>query len=371
MKLAIQQSRDLKRARQSIEAMLSGKIEPAAKDKDVKAASDRHRPSPLKMKPDLNAQYSDPPAPPPSAPLPDKPDVARALADPIILPLLRRSDTARPPSNNTSPTKTDHSSDILRLCEELKLAKGELSSQSKRMRSLENELANERLARESAEERAARLEERRDSARDGSASDGGIDPRLAERQMDHGSRGVPNSKGGLHSSTDAMKHCMEAYRKRAETAEAERDQVKQTLAEMVQEKRKANAGQTHTSVQPTSNTHAASTQEPAFQTLEDTSPHHLNGQARSPTLPTSPTSHTLLERAGVEAGRPITPEQAKVLTQFLSQEVLGAQAQGQAFDHKSDKMTKYGGIEAASALSLVVMGWCLMRWLNAWEKIDR
>jgi hypothetical protein len=173
MKLAMQQSQELKRAKQSIDAMLSGK--PESPTKDSKPSSEKSRPSPTKSKTDLKAHFSEPPAPPPSAPLPEKPDVARALADPVIQPLLRRNDTARPPIETGSPTKIDHSSDILRLCEELKRTQGELTNQSERMKTLEHELAQEKTARESAEERAQRAEqgERRDSPRDSFSAESG------------------------------------------------------------------------------------------------------------------------------------------------------------------------------------------------------
>ena len=156
MKLAMQQSQDLARARKCIEAMLGGEGRPI--EKEAKKNSEKARPSPIKPKTDLKAQFSEPPAPPPQAPLPEKPDVARALADPLIQPLLRRTDTAKPSAASSSPTRTDHSSDILRLCEELKLAKGELNSQAERMKRLETQLERERSARASAEERAQQLE---------------------------------------------------------------------------------------------------------------------------------------------------------------------------------------------------------------------
>ncbi|EMC98536.1 hypothetical protein BAUCODRAFT_48418, partial [Baudoinia panamericana UAMH 10762] len=231
-KLAMQQAQDIARARQMLDSMLSGKGEPPMKE--LKQSFDKARPSPTKSKLDLKAHFSEPPAPPPQAPLPEKPDVARALADPIIRPLLRRDETFLPTSNSSSPTRIDHSGDILRLCEELKLAKGELTSQSEKMKSLENELAQERTARESAEERAQRLE-RRDSPTkddDGAAreTDTAVSPTSPpdlQTQLDR-----------LRASMDEMKQTMETYRQRAETAEAERDEVRQSLAEMVEQKRK-------------------------------------------------------------------------------------------------------------------------------------
>jgi hypothetical protein len=213
MKLAMQQSQDLARARKCIEAMLGGESKPC--EKESKKNSEKSRPSPIKNKSDLKAQFSDPPAPPPQAPLPEKPDVARALADPLIQPLLRRAESTRPSSANSSPTRTDHSGDILRLCEELKLAKGELSSQAERMKGLESQLALERLARESAESRALRLES---SDRAEASSD------AAEEEEKHDSpqsndESAASDPPDLHVqlerlqiSMDEMKQQMEAYR---------------------------------------------------------------------------------------------------------------------------------------------------------------
>ena len=225
--------------------MLGGKVESPVKD-SKSSEGKSSRPSPIKSKSDLKAHFSEPPAPPPSAPLPEKPDVAKALADPIIQPILRRNDTTRATSANSSPTRTDHSSDILRLCEELKLAKGEISNQSERMKNLENELAQERSARESAEERAQRLEqgERKDSPRDVDYNHH-ADADLIQKEV--ATQGPPDLQiqlDRLRTSMDEMKQQMEAYRRRADTAEAERDEAQQTLAEMVEQKRRENSERT-------------------------------------------------------------------------------------------------------------------------------
>lgn len=369
MKLALQQQEDLKRARQSIEAMLGGKVESLMeKEPKSKSNSERSRPSPIKSKTDLKAHFSEPPAPPPSAPLPEKPDVARALADPLIQPLLRRSDTARSPSASSSPTRADHSSDILRLCEELKLAKGELTSQGERMKNLETELAHERTARESAEERAQRLEHRRDSPRDSISGDfiGGTKdthppPESApdlQIQLDK-----------LRTSMDEMKLQMETYRHRAESAETERDEARQYLADLIEQKRRENAGEGDT-VRPSSRDKPSSPTKHSFSSSSKSVFSQPNGHAIAPTsVPSSPTSDVLLERAGVEEGAPITPEQAKLLTQFLSEQVLSAPSGNEAaVGERGTDVKRYYGLPTVSALSVVLVGCVVMRWINAWEK---
>lgn len=360
LRFAMQQSQDLARARQSIEAMLGGKVESPVKES--KSGSEKSRPSPTKSKTDLKAHFSEPPAPPPSAPLPEKPDVARALADPLIQPLLRRSDTARPTASaSSSPTRFDHSSDILRLCEELKLAKGELSNQSERMKNLESELAQERTARESAEERAQRLEDggRRDSPRDSFSSESS-EPESGSKDIP--TQGPPDLQvqlDRLRVSMDEMKHQMEAYRKRAEMAESERDEVRQSLAELVEQKRRTNAEKTD--IRSPSKSRPSSSK--STRQLDST-PLRLNGHAISP-APSSPTSDNLLERAGVEEGRPITPEQAKMLTRFLRQEVLEPGT-------GRDSSLGYYGTPTASAVFVVLVGVLTMTYFNGtWPKLER
>jgi hypothetical protein len=369
MKLALQQQEDLKRARQSIEAMLSGKIEsPVEKESKSKPNSEKVRPSPIKSKTDLKAHFSEPPAPPPSAPLPEKPDVARALADPLIQPLLRRSDTARPPSASSSPTRTDHSSDILRLCEELKLAKGELSNQSERMKNLETELAHERTARESAEERAQRLEQRRDSPRDSFSGDFST---TDKKDMQPTSDSMPDLQmqvDRLKSSMEEMKQQMESYRQRAEHAESERDEARQSLADMIEQKRHENAEAN--TVRPSSRGKPSPTKR-SFLASTDGSNSQLNGHAISP-APVSPTSDVLLERAGVAEGAPITPEQAKLLTQFLSEQVLDPASESAVGRGGTGKdVAREYGLPTASALSILIVGCVVMRWINAWERVER
>ncbi|KAK5707078.1 hypothetical protein LTR17_021000 [Elasticomyces elasticus] len=362
MRFAMQQSQDLARARQMIAHIVGEKVEsPVVPNKDSRANSEKSRPSPIKSKPDLKAHFSEPPAPPPQAPLPEKPDVARALADPIIRPLLRRDDTTLPSPNSTSPTRMDHSSDILRLCEELKLAKGELSNQSERMKTLENELAQERTARESAEERAQRLE-RRDSpvrigddvaiSKDEAISPTSPSPPDLQTQLDR-----------LMASMDDMKMQMERYRLRAESAEGERDEARQSLAEMVEQRRKENAELANGSPRSSS----GGRKSPFKRALRlDGKASEANGHAVEP-RPQSPTCEALFERAGVEEGRPITPEQAKIMTQMLSQEVLRP---GAAFGDPESALAYYGR-PCGSAAAVVLFGMLLMTWVNGWPKVER
>lgn len=359
----MQQSQELARARQAIEHMLGDKVDPPPPLPEKKSNSDRARPSPTKSKLDLKAHFSEPPAPPPQAPLPEKPDVARALADPIIQPLLRRSDTARPASSSSSPTRTDHSGDILRLCEELKLAKGELSNQSERMKTLEDELAQERTARETAEQRVQRLEQ---GDRKDSPTNEGRPGAENSPSVQHNSDPAPELQAQvdkLRANMDEMKQQMEAYRQRAEKAESERDEARQTLAEMIEQKRRENADRESTTTRSSSRSPRSPSKRPPR--LDGTS--EPNGRAIPPAPMGSPTSVSLLERAGVAEGQPITKEQAEIITEFLSQEVLGPRSR----NRPSGDALYYYGVPYGSFAAVVVLGYIAMAYVNSWPKGDR
>jgi hypothetical protein len=257
------------------------------------------------------------------------------------------------------------------LCEELKLAKGELTNQSERMRTLEDQLAQEKTARESAEERAQRAEqgERRDSPRDSFSGESGH--KLDMTTKDVGYEAPPDLQqqmDRLRTNMDEMKTQMESYRRRAETAEKDRDEARQSLAELIEQKRKENADDT-TARSPSQARRSplkkralpSSESSSAFSSGED-----ANGHAISP-VPLSPTSDVLLERAGVEEGRPITPEQAKLITQVLAQEVLGPQSGGGV----KDGTFYYHGVPIASAAVVMLVGAVVMSWMNGWPKVER
>lgn len=240
IKAAKQQSHELQQTHQYINAILSAdpKKEPARASpiNSVKI-------SPIK---DINlkARFSDPPAPPPQQPLPEKPDVASSL---------RRSDTERP--KTASPVRSD--TQMSSLTEALTSAKKEIESQGIRLRDLEALLNEERRAREDAEERANRLE--RESIKEPEepepalanghihSSEGGEPEQEETTGLENGSASpgsAENTTARLQqrlelmvSEMNEMKQQMERYRERAETAEADR----KSLAEMIETIRTDNA----------------------------------------------------------------------------------------------------------------------------------
>lgn len=206
-------------------------------------------------------RFSDPPAPPPQQPLPEKPDV----------PSLKRGITERPKqgnNQNASPIRQDsNTSQILQLTEALNSAKREIESQSSRMRDLEESLQKERQARELAEELARRLEEAAAAKMNGAP----VKPETLETALeaafeppvDEGpSPAVENTANGvsktapqaevieasathLHAQIESMvlemkdmRLQLEAFKQRAEIAETERDTDRKSLAEMALQIRK-------------------------------------------------------------------------------------------------------------------------------------
>ncbi|KAA8614761.1 FHA domain [Pyrenophora tritici-repentis] len=240
IKAAKQQSQDLQQTHQYINAILTADTK---KELTKTSPINQVRISPIKDN-SLKARFSDPPAPPPQQPLPEKPDAASSL---------KRSDTER--QKTASPVRSD--AQLSSLTEALTNAKKEIESQGMRLRDLETLLNEERRAREDAEERAARLE--RETNKDHGDAEtvvGDNDAEEAEAAgpeheeltgSDNGS--VPSDSTEdttarlqqrlelMMSEMNEMKQQMERYRERAETAETDR----KSLAEMIEKIRKDNA----------------------------------------------------------------------------------------------------------------------------------
>ncbi|KAJ4374009.1 hypothetical protein N0V83_002748 [Neocucurbitaria cava] len=240
IKAAKQQSQDLQQTHQYINAILSAD----PKKEPTKASPiNQIKISPIKDI-SLKARFSDPPAPPPQQPLPEKPDAASSI---------RRSDTERP--KTASPVRSD--AQMSTLTEALTSTKKELESQNLRLKELEALLNEERRAREDAEERANRLE--RESSKEIAEHDmplanGDIHKNEIVETVGEEASGLENGSASPSAADDTtarlqqrlelmvsemneMKQQMERYRVRAETAEADR----KSLAEMIENIRKDNA----------------------------------------------------------------------------------------------------------------------------------
>lgn len=214
--------------------------------------------SALPFRAEVKPRFSDPPAPPPQQPLPEKPDVARSHSFDPASPTasLRRSNTEKQRLlTNGSPVR-EVSSQIITLVEALASAKKELDSQSARMRNLEDMLQKERQARETAEETAKRLELHTSESNMNGSAKSGTEGSIVEDAFDPPSEDVSSQgKTNTHVDTDSvsdssslleqrleimlsemkeLRSQMESYKNRAENAEAECDTNRKTLAEMIE-----------------------------------------------------------------------------------------------------------------------------------------
>ncbi|KAI3330662.1 hypothetical protein F4824DRAFT_477996 [Ustulina deusta] len=261
MRNARLQSKDLGRTDHFVHALLS--------KEDVKDIERPEAPEPSKpivngggvsFRSDNKTRFSDPPAPPPQQPLPEKPDI----------PSLKRGITERAKSHpqNMSPIRHEgNGSQILQLTEALSNAKKEIESQTSRMRDLEEMLHQERHARELAEDLARRLEKHLEEASSsivipppgGSEAeetplDAAFEPpsdensptELIDTPMPDADKAVPPdaevieaSATQLHAQIESLvleikdlRQELDIFRRRAETAESERDSQRKTLAEM-------------------------------------------------------------------------------------------------------------------------------------------
>lgn len=252
MRSAKLQAQDLNRTNQFINTLLS-------KDdlKDLEKTDAPEGPKPqtiingnsLSFRADPKARFSDPPAPPPQQPLPEKPDV----------PSLKRGSLERPKSDsaNSSPIRQENLSQIIQLTEALNNARRDIDNQTARMRELETMLQKEREARELAEELARRLEESAHSQVNGvdsheeaeATQESAMEVDIADdtrtvlpevEEISQADKAAQETAAALQSRIDSMdeqmrelRMQMEQWKSRCETVEAERDSSRKSLEEMV------------------------------------------------------------------------------------------------------------------------------------------
>ena len=341
--------------------------------------------------------FSQPPAPPPQQPLPEKPDSARfSNPDLSSQPSLKRTDTERPRSGLSSPSRAE-SGQILSLVEALKIKTHELDSKADYIRSLEVDLARERRARESAERRALKLSgvhsDSDDHHDNGSVDEEAFEPPLDSvemmgHDMPNGHVGHKDDESNLSRSSsmstirdpddatqpsedasslasrlqaqldlrnkemNEMKQLMESYRHRAEEAEEGR----KTLAEMVENIR---AGR-----DPKSPSSAAS---------DDFSPRPLNKddtrtiqvakptESRDPDHTSPSPQHPHHQQNGSATIGNIHQEIEKTMSSVLQQQ----QRQWHGGPSESGRMVQ--SAPYVSMVGVVLIGVGIMTWLNGWQ----
>lgn len=294
---------------------------------------------------------------------------------------------------------------------ELNAAKEQIPSLQERVKALEQQLRDERTLRETAEERAHQLEHgsgKRDNGTTDRVADADFVDRLVASIGDTTLPAYPIADLSSHlqrlqANMSDMKQQMEAYRRRAEIAESQRDEARQSLADMVEQKReRLQQGDSPASLRM-KRTRSRDSQTADQDNLHIKSEpgvdgkHFLqgldsidgaNGHTVRPAPPRIPLT-TLLDKAGLDYstktafGRPLTRQQAVSLQAVLRREMQLApdetDAEGALVIGGREVLRwnadgaglAYHGIPHACALTTVVVGLVVMRWLNGWEKMQR
>lgn len=322
-------------------------------------------------------RFSEPPAPPPQQPLPEKPDAARRATQDFPVVGLTRSDTEKALKDNasTSPVSKE-SSQILSLIEALSHTKKELEAQNSRVRELEELLRQERSARESVE----RVENVESSHKNESEASAEIDVQGAletvepitpevEETAHPGESSPDESADTLTTSTlqdtvadqqsqklqqqidnmvielAEMKQQVEIFKQRAEKAEGETLEVRKSLSEMIEtlrREREQAATQAKEFSQATAVVAAAAAAEAESFTMVD----------------------------GNTEMKPDSMEQAKhKLHSHKMKEFESAVTSLTRHQRRSNILGNSGPY--ASMVGVVLIGIGLMAYLNGWQKIER
>ncbi|KAH6628237.1 hypothetical protein F5144DRAFT_493738 [Chaetomium tenue] len=394
MRNARLQNQDLARTSQFISALLS-KEDVRNNDKtEAPDSSKGHLPNGnISFRSDGGkTRFSEPPAPPPSQPLPEKPDTARASD----APSLKRGITERPKLASTSPIRQDNNlNQILLLTEALNNAKKELDSNTARVRDLEEMLTKEREARLHAEDMMQKMEETSHANMNGSTEapplvnghselDSAFEP-LGEQTQAAEADKAPDSPDDDDGSTTlqqpdkaelltaafqaridsmamemtSLKEQLEAFKLRAEKAEAERDADRKTLAEMVLQIRQRDEDEKRREAERrTRSVSKGRRRAPSQDTATETPDFMTNGStkvtpaAENGGVPEDETSDTAP-----------TPSRASTMKPNVGTlKVQGQQSQDGPLLH---------ALPYVSILTVVVFGMGLMAHLNGWQPQSR
>ncbi|KAJ5601336.1 hypothetical protein N7510_010870 [Penicillium lagena] len=380
LKQAKQQSQDLHQTDDFLTSIMkSGYVE---KEKASKPSPENNVPRQLNGRPkmprvDSFSRFSDPPAPPPQQPLPQKPDAPPRSGADAFSPL-KRSDTEKPKGMGvTSPVSRD-SSQILSLIEALSSAKREIDTQGTRIKELENLLKQERAARESAERKAKKPE----TSPDSDAAD--VKPEVAsavplekpepvlkhedveiaaetnrsvlspeatplevsqaDSSADVNTEALQHRLDSMMEQMEAMRQQVASFKERAEKAEDESVRSHKSLAEMIETLRKERTGAaagTVPDIKSTAHDHGPTGPAPGYSALGQDNAAHVEMRGTS-TQPFDSTSSTEPDTAA---------------TAFATQ---------RSRHNLLEQSSPY-----ASMLGVVLLGVGLMAYLNGWQKMEK
>ncbi|RDA95350.1 hypothetical protein CP533_3446 [Ophiocordyceps camponoti-saundersi (nom. inval.)] len=356
MRNARLQAQDLNRTNQFVSTLLSKDDVKSLEKADIPEISKpMANGTGVPFRTDAKNRFSDPPAPPPQQPLPEKPDA----------PSMRRGPSERLKMGPTSPAsgRQENLSQIIQLTEALNNAKRDMEFQNVRVRELELMLQKERQARELAEDLARRFEESANTQMMGSVDGVPMEPFEGSSQQAqdapetdaHESEGsevtAPESSPALHSRIEMMdkqmrnlREQMEMWRRRCEAAETERDEGRQSLADMVGRLRAEEAKR-------------------VTSRLTKASP-----SRRGRSMP-----------RGDQSGEAVAPPKPSTRDRGLTTDVLssgderGGSTEAIAGDetllaaHADRLHNMYAGLPYASMLGVVLVGMSLMACINGWQ----
>lgn len=379
MKQARQQAQDLRQTDEFLHTLAVQ--ENSDKEKSSKIAATENSASrqmngrPKMSRIDSISRFSDPPAPPPQQPLPEKPDAPHRTGQESMPHVsLKRSDTEKQPKIAGNSPVSRESSQILSLIEALTSTRKELDAQGARVKELEDMLRQERSAREHAEERARKLEQQPEEdcpkseveAAFEPPSDGddkGVTETLESEISDvDGGEKFPDTTCDKDSLTivdpqdkqlqlrldavlaemEDVKQQIEHFKNRAEQAEDETREARMSLAKMIESLRcDREVIQSKSKKHKDGHSHVASTLDSHGSISQDTTSKAIDSI--------------------VQPHHAITPIHVKEMenasTAFATQW------------HRHNLLQQ--STPYASMLGVVLLGVGLMAYLNGWQRIDK
>ncbi|GKZ20309.1 hypothetical protein AbraIFM66951_004176 [Aspergillus brasiliensis] len=371
MKQAKQQSQELRQTDEFLTTIMKpGYVE---KEKAKPPPADNNAPRPVNGRPkmprvDSFSRFSDPPAPPPQQPLPEKPDALPRNGTDALSPL-KRSETEKSKLGPNSPV-TRENSQILSLIEALSSAKRELDSQGARVKELEALLIQERNARESAEEKARSLEMKTTQAASSPTADAESEDDSTQKltAMEEPKTVLPDAEtsseidasasekqSSPESQTDVLQRRLESmilemeemkkqvtmFKDRADVAENETAEARKSLAEMIE-------------------------------TLRQERAERAQGKAVSGAqtdAPASADSSSEPQESAEEKGSVCAEQPQPTATPSCTKAVDNANTTFATQSHRHDVLEQSSPF--ASMLGVVLLGVGLMAYLNGWQKMDK
>ncbi|KAJ5434477.1 hypothetical protein N7491_005072 [Penicillium cf. griseofulvum] len=384
LKSAKQQTTDLSQADEFLTTIMKPGY--AEKEKLIKPSpleSSAHRQingRPKMPRVDSFSRFSEPPAPPPQQPLPEKPDALSRSASESFSPL-KRSDTEKPKSGTGSPVSRD-SSQILNLIEALSSAKREIETHGTRVKELENMLFQEQAARKLAEDKVNEYEMRSAlDARQVKGENGTVPPPedAVDGKKQQGDAEATVQVNGIHpaetpapddSKADAlvedksaelqarlesmmeemaeMRKQMASFKDRAEKAEIETTESRKSLNEMVETLRQERAEkELATALDKKTDTHDG---EPS------------NGLSEHLLVSDETLTDSKMKTPSMQGLDPVT-SQNKDVDATVANTTFATQRYRSNYVEEASPY--------ASMFGVVLLGVGLMAYLNGWQKMDK